>query len=230
MATLTALGDGLWHAEKDLGFGWHNGMYVARLASGGLLVHSPTRLGTELLEQLAGLGDVEVLFAPNHFHHLGLPAYRERFPQAAVVASERASARLRKKGHVGLAPIDAAAERLPPGARFLVPAGTKNGEAWLSLDVDGARTWIICDALFHETRPLKGARGVMLRWLSTAPGLCIGATFDWLGLEDRAAFRAWLERTLDEERPARILPSHGTPYDVGDGEELRALIARRLRA
>jgi hypothetical protein len=229
VASLVQIADGLWHAEKDIGFGWYNGMFVVRLATGGLLLHSATRLGEQMLEAIAALGEVEVLFAPNHFHHLGVPSYRARFPKSIVVASDGARPRLEKKGHAPISSLAEAERRLPAGARFLVPEGLKNGEAWLSLEVEGRRTWIVCDAFFHENRPLRGVRGWILKRLSIAPGISIGDTFLWVGVSDRRAYRAWLERTLEAERPARILVSHGTPYEVREGTELRDLIARRLR-
>lgn len=225
---LTEVLPGIWSAEKDVGGGWHNAMYVVRLRSGGLLVHSPTRMGDALLDRIEALGPVEVLFAPNHFHHLGLPRYRARFPEAIVVASEGARPRLLAKGYAPVAELAEAEALLPEGAHWLRCEGLKNGEVFLSLDAGGTRTWIVCDAFFHETRPTRGLRTLLFRGLGVAPGLRIGRTFGWVGLRDRRAYRAWLEQALERERPARILVSHGTPIDVGDGEALRAEIARML--
>lgn len=48
-----------------------------RLRSGGLLLFSPVQgLGDTAIASLAALGEVEVLFAPNHYHNkrlLSLP-------------------------------------------------------------------------------------------------------------------------------------------------------------
>jgi hypothetical protein len=185
-------------------------------------------MGDALLDRIAALGPVEVLFAPNHFHHLGLPRYRARFPDARVVASEAARPRLLKQGHAPIADLAQAAPLLPEGGRFLECEGLKNGEVFLSLDAGGERVWIVCDAFFHETRPTQFPRSLLFRALGVAPGLRIGRTFHWVGLRDRRAYRAWLEEALACERPARILVSHGTPIDVGDGEALRQEIARAL--
>ncbi len=226
--TLREIAPGLWLTEKDVGGGWHNAMVVVRLRTGGLLVHSPTRMGDAMLDAIAALGPVEVLFAPNHFHNMGLPRYRERFPEAKVAASAGARPRLAKQGHRDLVDLAEVAGSLPEGARFLECEAVKTGEAFLSLEAGGRRHWLVCDAFFHEERPIAGLRGVVLRWLSTCPGLCVGQTFLWLGVADRARYRAWLEATLAREQPERIVVSHGTPYDVGDGAALRDLIARRL--
>jgi hypothetical protein len=226
--TLSEVAPGIWSVEKDVGGGWHNAMFVVRLRSGGLLIHSPTRLGDGMFEQIAALGPVEVLFAPNHFHHLGLPRYRERFAEANVACSAGARPRLEKKGHAGLVDLSEVEPLLPEGGRFLHCEGLKNGEVFLSLDAGGTRTWIVCDAFFHETRPIRGARTLLLRALGVAPGLRIGRTFHWVGLADRKAYRAWLDQALEREQPKRILVSHGTPIEVGDGAALRAEISRGL--
>src|SRR5690606_34563832 len=94
LTQLQEIAPGIWCAEKDTGGGWHNAMYVVRLKTGGLLVQSPTRMGDAMLDTIAALGPVEVLLAPNHFHNMGLPRYRERFPGAKVASSEGARPRL----------------------------------------------------------------------------------------------------------------------------------------
>lgn len=203
-------------------------MYALKLPSGGLLVHSPTRDRGDVHAGLDALGTPEILLAPNHYHHMGLAAYRAKYPSAKAVASDGARPRLERQGHKGLASLDVAQERLPRGARLLACKGVKTGEVFLSLDAGGQRVWIVCDALFHVQRPLTGFMGFALKRLKTGPGLCVGQTFLWLALADRRAYRAWLDERLDDERPQKLLFSHGDPYDVGDGRELRQLIEARL--
>ena len=51
-----------------------------RLRSGGLCLFSPVQgLGDTAIASLAALGEVEVLFAPNHYHNKGLREYAEFF-------------------------------------------------------------------------------------------------------------------------------------------------------
>ncbi|MCC6648215.1 MAG: hypothetical protein IT374_21925 [Polyangiaceae bacterium] len=219
---------GVHAATRVDGAGWEVNMYALTLPSGGLLVHSPTRADGAPHPGLDALGRPEVLLAPNHFHHMGLPAYRARYPGAVAVTSDGARPRLTRQGHADLAPLDAARERLPRGARLLECRGVKTGEVFLSLEAGGERVWIVCDALFHVTRPLTGVLGAALRTLKTSPGLCVGQTFLWLALRDRRAYLGWLREQLAAERPATILFSHGAPYEVGDGAELDRLLERRL--
>jgi hypothetical protein len=163
------------------------------------------------------------LFAPNHFHHLSIPRFAARYPEARIVAGQTAIPRLRKK--TGLSRIEAA-----EGASFLECRGTKTGETWLSLEAGGERTWVVCDAFFHVTREVTGAMGFALRATKTLPGLSIGNTFRWLALRDQAEYREWAQTALAGERPARLVVSHGEPVSgPGLNERLESLLRSRLR-
>ena len=59
-------------------------MTVARLAEGGLWVHSPTRISTALREAVADLGEVAHLVAAANGHNLFLMEWRQAFPDATV--------------------------------------------------------------------------------------------------------------------------------------------------
>lgn len=191
--------------------GWGLNMLVAHLPDRGLLLYSPTWLGPGTFEALDALGDVRVLVAPNHFHHMSLPRFRERYPKAIAVTSDGAFPRLTKQGHVELHPLAAAEPHLPPGAHFIQPPGLRSGEAWLSLPGEGGPTWLVCDAWFNVTRKLTGLMSLFARVTRTGPGLSVGRTFRVLGVSDRATFLPFARTELDRERPAILLPSHGEP-------------------
>ena len=231
--------------EQPFPAGWGRNMVLVRLPSGGLLVHSPVWNGEETRALVEAVGRPEILWAPNHFHHLSLPRFRTEWPQAIAAASRGAIPRLTKKGHAGLRPVDELAGNLPAGARFLAGPGVKSGEVFLSLPGDGGDTysasgapylrrgptWIVCDAFFNMTTPVSGATGWFLRVTKTTPGLSLGQTFRWLALSDEKAYRAWLLETLAAERPRRVVFSHGALLDEPDTtHRLRALAEARLRA
>lgn len=148
--------------------GWPIAMHVVSLADAGVLIHSPTWIDEETISRIEVMGAPRILFAPNHFHHMDLARYRERFPEGIAVASAVAIPRLRARGHDGLRPTEDV--RLPPGLRWLIPEGTKSGEAWLAIDGDGGPTWIVCDAFFNEMKPVRGFEGSMLRFGKITPG------------------------------------------------------------
>ncbi len=190
--------------------GWPQAMHVVDLGGGETLVHSPTWIDDATLAEVRALGAPKYLFAPNHYHWLSLPRYREAFPGAVAVASRTARKRLAAKGNEGLRSVDEA--ELPSGMRWLVPEGTKSGEAWLSIDGEGGPTWLVCDGFFHETAKVRGVEGMVLRWAKITPGLCLGDTFKRVCLADRAKYMAWVLDALDRERPRRVLFSHGDPF------------------
>lgn len=201
-------------------------MHLVELGDGSLLVHSPTWIDEATVEKVTSLGTPRLLFAPNHYHHRSLGRYVARFSSATSVASRQAIPRLVAQTSLAIQPLDEVP--LPAGMRWLVPDGTKNGEAWLAVDEDDGTTWIVCDAFFNEERPLVGVEGAFLRLLKIAPGLCVGATFTLLCLSDKPRYRAWVQDALERERPRRILFSHGSPLDADATPKLAERLRGRL--
>jgi Domain of unknown function (DUF4336) len=87
---LEACGDSVWCHEQRIRFGglplWHR-MTVVRLAGGGLLVHSPTRLDAELTADLRRNGAVVAIVAPSWWHDLYLEGWLAAFPAAELYAA-----------------------------------------------------------------------------------------------------------------------------------------------
>src|SRR5262249_52517685 len=121
---------------------------------------------------------LEVLFAPNHYHHMSLQRFRERYPGARAVCSDGARPRLTKKGHAGLGGLEQV--KLPQGGRFIELPQLKNGEAWISLPGERGPTWIVCDGFFHMNARLPTVIGWVLRRMDVYPGLKLGRSFKWL--------------------------------------------------
>lgn len=61
-------------------------MTVIRLGDGPLFVHSPIAPDTALMEQVAALGPVAHLVAPNSLHYWYVPDWKARFPAARIWA------------------------------------------------------------------------------------------------------------------------------------------------
>lgn len=193
--------------------GWWLGMRVVRVGD-ELVVYSPTRTSDDVFERLDALGRVSVLVAPNHFHHLALPAFRARYPEARVLAAERALPRLASQGHRGLRAIER--EALPSGLVVHVSEGTRSGETFLSYVHGGEKTLLVCDAFFHVCTPVHGLMGAVLRATATTPGLQCGRTFKYLAVSDARAYRRWAEETLRAIAPERVLFSHGETLEGPD--------------
>jgi phage tail protein X len=200
-------------------------MAVVGLGGGGLLVVSPgVPVSEALWEQLAKMGTVRFLLAPNHFHNAGLAAWKQRFPGATVVAHPRALARLRKKvPGVALEDLSALAAALPEGVRVFSPPMAKQGETWVSVRTKDGVGWFVTDGIMNNERLPGGAVGLLMRLLGFRTELMTNPFFKRLFLTDKAAYKAWVNAELARDEPVLFVPSHGAPLRGAD-------VASRLRA
>jgi hypothetical protein len=84
---LIELAPNLWHLQggvKAAGLSFTSRMTVIRFASGKLWIHSPVRFDDSVRTQLAKLGDVTWVVAPNKAHHLFLNHVKRMFPDALL--------------------------------------------------------------------------------------------------------------------------------------------------
>ncbi len=200
-------------------------MAVLGLGGGSLLVVSPGKPSSEeSWERIAGWGKPRFLLAPNHFHHAGVRAWKERHPEATVVAHPRAHARLRKKlpgiAIEDLAPLQAA---LPEGMRVLCPPMARQGETWISARTKEGAGWFVTDGIVNEQELPGGPMAFVLRVFGFRAELMTNPVFKRLFLSDKAAYKAWVNAELDRDRPVLFVPSHGAPLSGPD-------VHARLRA
>jgi len=62
-------------------------MTVIKFANNKLFLHSPTKLNSNLIDQLKKLGEVSFVVAPNKLHHLYLNSYVKQYPKAIFYAA-----------------------------------------------------------------------------------------------------------------------------------------------
>ncbi|WP_298159127.1 DUF4336 domain-containing protein [Ferrovum sp.] len=68
------------------GFPYPTRMAVVRLSSGKVWVWSPIALTEELTNAVESVGPVCYIVSPNKLHHLALPEWRNRWPDARLYA------------------------------------------------------------------------------------------------------------------------------------------------
>jgi hypothetical protein len=213
--------------EKVVPSGWSLNMTLVRLDDGGVLVHSPTWIDDDTFARVEEHGEPRVLFAPNHFHHLSLKRFADKYPRARVVAGSGAIARIIKQSGIVPRPVHEVEDMMPKGTRWLECEGTSAGETWLSLREE--RELLVSDAFFNVNREVTGAAGFVLGALKTFPGLSLGQTFKWFALGSYAAFAAWAKRELARDAPTKLWTSHGDEEEGDDlVERLTTLIEKRL--
>ncbi|WP_090062403.1 DUF4336 domain-containing protein [Celeribacter neptunius] len=92
---------GIWIADGPsvpfYGINFPTRMTVVRV-NGKLWVHSPIAIDEGLLDQLADLGPIGWLIAPNPIHYVSVHLWHKRFPQAQVLAAPGVKERAAKYG------------------------------------------------------------------------------------------------------------------------------------
>ena len=206
-------------------------MTVIAAADGGLIVHSPVAWNESLAGELAALGEVRAVIAPNLMHNLYLGPWRQHYPEARRLAAPGFAARY-------------------AGAGFETEISTETVQALdAELDVvliEGmprinecvflhrpSLSLIVADLVFNLQdiqgwwpRIFFGLNGVYRR-------LGPSRLFRVL-IKDRAAVRRSLDRALSWEFD-RIVVGHGDNLEQGGQEALRSAYdwldsSARLRA
>jgi hypothetical protein len=222
--------DNLWTCEKVFPQGWGLRTTAFRLTDGTLGVVSPIRkLGDSARSSLESLGQPSFFLAPNHFHHLGLGEYLDRYSGSVAVASVIAQPRVQKKTGYSVQSLQSLRERLPASFEILEPPGMRAGEVWVRLQSGSDTAWVVSDAFFAVPKLPTGMMGLFCRWTGTAPGLRIGSTFLTLATRDRKMYRQWLLEELRTRPPTVLVPGHGEIVsDRSLGDRLRELVQSRV--
>ena len=217
---LSPLAPDLWDYDAPLtvlGMQLGHRLTVARLADGTLWLHSPCAYSPELAAELAALGPVAHVVAPNAVHDTYLEGWFQAYP-SALFHGARGFAKLR------------------PDLKFTDTLGDTPDTTWSGtfdqLTVRGmprlnevvflhraSRTLILTDLAFNLGSDMPWLSRVMLR---------INDCYDCFGtsrilrttFKDRAAIRTSLDRILAWDFD-RLVLSHGRNVDTGAKELLR---------
>lgn len=146
----------LWGATYDLMMSgivhFPGRMTVARLDDGSLWLCSPIPIDDALAAELAALGPVAHIVAPNRLHHLHLPGAIERFPAAKVWAAPGLP---EKRGDIAFHGVLDPAASPPWGDE--IPHVFLEGSPWMNEVVflhRASRSLVLTDLVFnlHEVR------------------------------------------------------------------------------
>jgi len=219
----------LWIADAPLRFlGLEVGarMTVVRLPGSGLLLHSPVRATPELLREVAALGWVAYLLAPNRLHHLFVADWQRACATARLHVApglETKRADLDVDGVLGDTP--------EPGWSAVLDQVRVDGLPFANEVVFFHRpsaTLIASDLAFNI-----GAGSPLLTRLAFRLGGSYGrlgpTLLERLLVVDRAAFRRSLERILAWPFQ-RVVVAHGAVAERGGREQLVRGYAWLLRA
>jgi hypothetical protein len=221
MAMLVDHGGGVWTATSEMRLPaqvWMPlRMTVVRLDGGDLWVHSPIAAQGDLVDEVAALGPVRYLVAPNRLHHLHLAGWSDRFPAAELWGAEGLAAKrpdLRFTGTLGgggggAGATDAASPWHRDVESIPIAGSPKIGETVFHHRASG--TLIVTDLLFN----VHTTRGLVTPWLLRLSGTHrrLAQSRAWrFGIADRAALAASGRRVL-ALGPARLVVAHGDVVD-----------------
>lgn len=218
---LRQLAPDLWVAEQPLRFfGIELGarMTVVRLSGSRLWLHSPLSRSPELAAELEALGSVELLVAPNRFHHLFVGEWQASHPNARLWVAPGLEAKRRDlaiAGVLGDAPPADWAGSLDQVALRGFPVSNE-----VVFFHSPSATLIASDLAFN-VGPSSPARTRLAFRVAGAYGRLSTTLVERLLVRDRAAFRRSLERIL--EWPfSRVIVAHGSVLEE-DGRAALAL-------
>ena len=197
-------------------------MTVIRLAGDDLFLHSPTRFTPDLAHQIAALGTVRHLVAPNIAHWTYISDWQRAFPDATLWAAP--GLRGRAQVRASALRIDAdLTDQAPPAwageiAQGMVQGGGGFHEVWFCHRP--SRTLLLVD-LIQRLEPDK--LPPLSRLVMRAAGATRGTTARYLrpvirmgGTDAEMAIRALLALN-----PDRVIFAHGRYFADRGGEQLR---------
>lgn len=191
-------------------------MTVVRLRHGGLFIHSPLPLSTELKLEIDGLGPVDAVVAPSLFHHLWVTDWDRAYPDAIFCCCP--GLETKRSDFTWDRVLTDRPEPEWEADLDQVFFGARELENEVVFFHRATRTMICADAMFNlSAHPSRLTR--LVAWLlgNRAPG---PTWLEHVMIRDRAAARLQIDRML-AWKPERILLPHG-PWVDRDGEQTLA--------
>ena len=189
------------------------------LAVGGedglVVVSPPCRVGRDVFDDLARYGAVRALVASNAFHHLGLPEWKARFPDAAVFAPVQAIARVEKRtGLRGIRPLADAASIAGPRVQLVDMPHYKTGEVLVRMKTARGDVWYVTDIVMNfPVLPKNPVAKFVFGISRSGPGLRFNNVSPLFMVKDKKALRKWFADEFAKAPPRWLIPAHGDIVD-----------------
>jgi hypothetical protein len=203
---------------------------LALTVEGGLVVVSPPcNVADVVFAELEARGPVRALIAPNAFHSLGLPPWRQRYPGVPIFAPSQSIARLEKQTKLtGIRPLAEAATIVGDRVELVDMPHYKTGEALVRWRIEGERgwAWYLTDVAMNLTQRLPGLFGMVFRMTKSTPGFRRNALAGAFMIKDKRALYAWIAAQAEKTPPRLLVMCHGEHVRPGDPvAEVRAAFA-----
>ena len=199
----------------SLGLAVSNALAVGT-GNGLVLVSPPYRAPEQAFEGLRRYGPVRALVASNAFHHMGIPEWKARFPDAAVFAPAQSMARVRKKTGIDDVRPLAEAQALGGGRLELVDMPYyRTGEALVRIHTSLGLAWYVTDIILNiQKLPANPLLKLLFKLTGSAPGLRFNKVGPKFMVKDGRALKRWLREEFERTRPRWIIATHGDIADL----------------
>lgn len=224
MLQLHAIAKDLWIIDHPLqvgGLQLGTRTTVARLAAGGIWMHSPGPLSPELVDEVTALGPVLALVAPNAMHHFYLAQNVRTFPQATLYVSPALPAKLKEPFMYETLSDEPPALWRDEFAQH-VTRGIPKLQEVIFLH-RASRTLILTDLAFHIRHSASWFTRLFMR-LNGVYGHFGPSRIFRLLVKDRAALRSSLN-LMENWDFDRVIVSHGEVLEGGGKQAVQTQYA-----
>jgi hypothetical protein len=213
--------------EYNFGPGTANALAVGG-RDGLIVVSPPCRVAPGVFDDLSQYGPVRALVASNAFHHLGLPEWKARFPDAEIFAPTQSIKRVTKQSKLsGIRPLADAAPVAGRRVELTDMPHYKTGEVLVRIKADGGLVWYVTDVIMNlRELPQQPLMRTLFRLSGCAPGLKFNNIAPLFMVRNKRALRRWLANEFRSTSPSWLIATHGDPVDFRANPDAgRALFA-----
>ena len=223
---LRTIGTDIWVVDYDHFAGlihFPTRMTVLRRTDGGLVLVSPVPLTDALQQEIEALGPVQVLLAPNLFHHMYLAPAVARFPQAAVYGPQGLQEKRKEVTFTEIMGPDISESLMGPGITIVPMKGVPAiGEFVLFHEASGT---LVTTDLVMNVYEARGFLSRLVYWLEGGWKRAGVPRLFRLLMKNRNAWRSSFDRLLGFP-VKRLLMAHGTIVERDPMQSIRAERAR----
>ena len=206
-------GSGVWVGEYLFAKNNPVNSFAVDLGDGKLMVISPgTDTSDAVFDDLDALGTVVALVSPGAFHNMGLPSWKERYPDARLFATESGIPHL-AKAHPALPAMEplSALREMASADVHLYECPTNKHEDLVVFVTRGGHSVLCANEVLTNMVELPGNALVrlILKLTKSGPGLTFNNMVLMVIRVNRRAYAAFLQELIGKHGVTHLAPVHG---------------------
>ncbi len=217
------LEENLWRVEAPIvGAPIKRVFVVARLADGRLVLHNGIALGDAEMKELDAFGKPAFQIVPNAAHRLDAKIFKDRYPDATVIAPPGAKEKVEQVVKVD----ETSGDFHDESVQYHMVEGTAGREGYLQVRAPSGDVTLVFTDIVMNMDSLPGFGGFMMGLMGftgRAPKVSFPAKM--FLVKDKKALRAHLEKLAETPNLARVIVAHGAMIEDAPVSALRAAAA-----